>query len=207
MSKDRLPVLQIKLPGQPVKNAGIMGTAVDRDGMSGSLAQGFDITYADGKNRQVVRLTAKGLIGKHVRGVGADGAQKIDLPAASTLTDAQFFVTYPHTGTVKRLTGKYEVTEKNGLTVTTLSPYPANDPAKTGVGQHVLTLRMAEAKIRAVKVREYNSAVDGKDAIDAELYAELLAALDGQTASTPASTTPADGQPVLTPESVGAATN
>lgn len=194
--QNKMPVFMCKIPGQPAIVAGITSTSLARDGQTALTRYGFDLAYGEGQRREVVGMTAKGLLAKHVRGLAVEGAKKISLPSASNLSDLRFFAVYPDTGRVRPLTAsgpKVANFQRNGLNTLEVM-YAENNPALTGLGDHTLTLTRAEAKPRATASVK-GEKPESEYGLDDSLILELLGIVDAR-ASQPA----ADGQPTEQPE-------
>lgn len=180
-------------------------TASAAKGDKGAMRHALDVTYGGGQRRAVVTFATVGLIAKVTRGLARVGAFKVSLPSASGIGEAQYRITFPHTGRTARVLGAFAEAERNGLPVFASLPQRFNNPALTGIGGHETSLKIAYyvAKIKAGGLGyDFNSPnAEGWEAVGESatanadsVEAELAEAMDSQESAP------------LTPASVGAAT-
>lgn len=194
VKNSRLPVAFCKVPGFPAYAAGIVGSNLN--GQNGTLRQGFEIAFDEGRQREISGFNTSGLIAKHVRGVGPEGATKINLPGASNLQDLRYYMLFPKTGYVRPLKGQTVVTERNGLSIVKFEPMLHNNPALTELGDCKTIATFAQAlprKVRAAKGGDADTASDDYG-LDESLVLELLGIVEKRDAEAQAAPVMAEAQ-------------
>jgi len=198
MSEDRLPNFEMKL-GPNVYRAGVTASAVAKDNVSGAMRAAVDVTYAGGQKRAVATFTLKGQIGRHTKGQRPSGPNKINLPSASGIGEAVYYVSFPHTGRKWRILGAFAEAEKNGLPVLSSLPQRFGNSALTGLGQceAVLKVQFYVPRQRAASLGYDASSpnAEGWELVgEAEIPASAIdSELESALESAEASLTPAAG--------------